>query len=64
MKAFYSLFAFSCALGVATFKGYNAMGFAYMGCMSLFCLMCSSIKFSAILDEGRAVVDITTNTEA
>ena len=63
MRSLYFWFACMCAVGVITMKGYNAMGFAYMGCMSLFCMMCSGLKFSAALDKGRAVVDITTNTE-
>ena len=44
MKLLYVLFVPAAFTGVIMLKGYNAMGCAYMACMSLFCLMVLCFK--------------------
>ena len=58
MKLLYVIFAIAAFTGVIMLKGYNAMGCAYMACMSLFCVMCLSMKISAVMSKDRGVAEL------
>ena len=60
MKFLYIIFALAAFTGVIMLKGYNAMGCAYMACMSLLCLMCLCFKVQLSTDNPE---DTTESTE-
>ena len=71
MKLLYVLFAIAAFTGVIMLKGYNAMGCAYMACMSLFCLMVLCFKVQLEQNEEslpeekqEAPKDTTEGTES
>ena len=61
MKLLYVLFAPAAFTGVIMLKGYNAMGCAYMACMSLFCLM--ALCFRVQLEQTTPMQESLPTTE-